>query len=103
MGAAGFGERVDAGSCCNPEGVLALMGKERAVFDVTALLLLAADANGCRKGVLPGMGFHLVVNQGDLADKRPIAHGLLVEARRSRGISSTLLSWREQRVYETAW
>ena len=103
MGAAGFGERVDSESCYNPEGVLALLGKERAVFDVAALLRLAADPYGCRKGVLPGMAFHLVVNQGDRADKRPIAHSLLVEARRTHGISSTLLSWRELRIYETAW
>jgi probable selenium-dependent hydroxylase accessory protein YqeC len=102
MGAGAFGQRVDGESCYNPGGVLAVLGVQSAVFDVAALSLLAGSAHGCRKGVLPGMAFHLVVNQGDLADKREIAHGLLAEARKS-GISSTLLSWREQRVYEAAW
>jgi probable selenium-dependent hydroxylase accessory protein YqeC len=102
MGAAAFGGQVDSERCYNPEGVLAVLGAQSAVFDVAALSLLAGSVNGCRKGVLPGMAFHLVVNQGDLADRRRIAHGLLVETRKS-GISSTLLSWKEQRVYETAW
>ncbi len=102
MGAAAFGEPVDSRSCCNPEGVLAVLGRQNAVFDAAALSLLAGSASGSRKGVLPGMAFHLVVNQGDLADKRQIAHGLLARVRES-GISATLLSWREQRIYETAW
>ncbi len=103
MGAAAFGERVGPQTCCNPEGILALLGREEAVLDASALSQLAASPMGCRKGVLRGMAFHLVVNQGDLADKRQIAHDLLEEARRSHGISGTLLSWREQRVYETNW
>ena len=103
MGASAFGERVDAACCYNPEGVLALLGRENAVFDVATLLLLARDPEGCRKGVLPGMAFHLVINQGDLADRRPLAHGLLEDAWASHGIPSTLLSFREQRVYEAAW
>jgi probable selenium-dependent hydroxylase accessory protein YqeC len=102
MGAAAFGEPVDSRSCCNPEGVLAVLGVRSGVFDAAALALLADSANGCRKGVLPGMSFHLVVNQGDLAERRQIAHELLSRLRESL-ISSTLLSWREQRVYETAW
>jgi probable selenium-dependent hydroxylase accessory protein YqeC len=103
MGATAFGEPVDARTCYNSEGVLALLGQEKAVFDVATLSLLAGSANGCRKGVLPGMAFHLVVNQGDLADRRQIAQGLLGEARKQHGIFSTLLSVREQRIYETAW
>jgi probable selenium-dependent hydroxylase accessory protein YqeC len=103
MGASAFGERVDSVSCYNPEGLLALLGRPDAVFDVATLLLLAGDPRGCRKGVLPGMAFHLVVNQGDLADRRPFAHGLLEVASASHAFASTLLSWREQRVYETAW
>jgi probable selenium-dependent hydroxylase accessory protein YqeC len=103
MGASAFDQGVESRCCYNPEGVLALVGKKVAVFDVPTLSLLAGDPGGCRKGVKRGMAFHLVVNQGDLADRRPTAHALLREARKTRGISATLLSWQEQRIYETAW
>jgi probable selenium-dependent hydroxylase accessory protein YqeC len=103
MGASAFDLSVDSRSCYNPEGVLALVGREKAVFDAATLALLAGDPQGCRKGVRRGMAFHLVVNQGDLEDKRPTANDLLADARRTHGISSTLLSWHEERIYETAW
>jgi len=101
MGASAFDESVDAERCYNPEGVIALLGQARVVFDVPALVALAADARGCRKGVLPGMDFHLIVNQGDLELKRETAWTLLRALSRAHGIAGTLLSWREERVYET--
>jgi probable selenium-dependent hydroxylase accessory protein YqeC len=103
MGASAFDEKVGSENCYNPEGVLALLGSEEAIFDVPTLLLLAGHPGGCRKGVLPGMGFRLIVTMGDLADKRQTASRLLREVRRLHGIPSTLLSLREQRIYETAW
>jgi probable selenium-dependent hydroxylase accessory protein YqeC len=102
MGASAFDEEVDAGRCYNPEGVLALLGQAHAVFDAPALALLAADARGCRKGVAPGMGFHIVVNQGDLEQKQAAARALLRELRRAHAIAGTLLSWWNERVYETS-
>ena len=102
MGASAFGETVDSEQCYNPEGVLALLGRRHAVFDTTALVLLAADAGGCRKGVVPGMGFHLIVNQGDLEEKRETAGAMLRALRRSHGIAGTLLSWKEEKVYESS-
>jgi probable selenium-dependent hydroxylase accessory protein YqeC len=101
MGARAFDERVDSERCFNPEGVLALLGQAHAVFDTPSLVALAADARGCRKGVLPGMGFHLIVNQGDLEDKRESARAMLRALRREHGIAGTLLSWTEEKVYET--
>ena len=103
MGALAFGEPVDRARCYNAEGVLALLGREEAILDAAALSLLAGHPMGCRKGVLPGMAFALVINHGDLAEKRPISRALMEEARRRYGISSTLLSWRERTVYDAAW
>jgi probable selenium-dependent hydroxylase accessory protein YqeC len=101
MGASAFDERIDAERCYNPEGVLALLGQAHAVFDAQALVSLAADERGCRKGVLQGMAFHLVVNQGDLGEKQATARTLLVDLVRAHGIAGTLLSWWKERVYET--
>jgi probable selenium-dependent hydroxylase accessory protein YqeC len=101
MGASAFGKAIDAACCYNSGGVLAILGQSEGVFDVPALLALAADARGCRKGVLPGMSFHLVVNQGDLAEKRPMAHELLSKLAAIHGISGTLLSWQQETVYES--
>ncbi len=102
MGASAFDESVDAERCYNPEGVMALLGSARGVLDAPALVLLAADARACRKGVLPGMDFHLIVNQGDLEQKRKTAGTFLRDLRRGHGIEGTLLSWWKERVYETA-
>jgi probable selenium-dependent hydroxylase accessory protein YqeC len=102
MGASAFDESVEAVRCYNAEGVLALLGQAHAVFDAPALLSLAADARGCRKGVLPGMGFHILVNQGDLEQKQATARALLQDLRRAHDIAGTLLSWWNERVYETS-
>jgi probable selenium-dependent hydroxylase accessory protein YqeC len=101
MGASAFGETVDSERCYNPEGVLALLGQTRAVFDTPALVMLAADAGGCRKGVMPGMGFHLIVNQGDLEQKRESARAMLRALGRGHRVAGTLLSWTEEKVYES--
>jgi predicted transcriptional regulator len=101
MGAGAFDEKVDSERCYNPDGVLALLGQAHAVFDVSALVMLAADARGCMKRVLPGMGFHLIVNQGDLEAKRETARTMLRALSRGHGIAGTLLSWTEEKVYET--
>lgn len=102
MGASAFGEKVDSERCYNPGGVLSLLGQADAVFDTPALVMLATDAQGCRKGVLPGMGFHLIVNQGDLEDKRESARTMLRTLNRGHGIAGTLLSWADEKVYETS-
>jgi len=101
MGASAFDEPVDSARCYNPEGVVALLGQSHVVFDTPALVMLAADAGGCRKGVMPGMGFHLIVNQGDLEEKRESARAMLRTLSRSHGIAGTLLSWTEEKVYES--
>jgi len=101
MGASAFDETVDSERCYNPEGVLALLGKGHYVFDTPSLVMLAADARGCMKGVLPSMGFHLIVNQGDLEDKRESARAMLRALSRGPGIAGTLLSWMEEKVYES--
>jgi probable selenium-dependent hydroxylase accessory protein YqeC len=99
MGASGFGETIDEAHCYNSAGALAVLGRAEGVFDARALARLAADPRGGRKGVLPGTEFHLVVNQGDLAEKRETALALLGLLAREHGISATLLSWREGTVY----
>ena len=101
MGASAFDETVDSERCYNPEGVLALLGRAHAVFDAPTLVTLAAHPAGCRKGVMPGMGFHLIVNQGDLEEKREPARAMLRALSRGQGIAGTLLSWTEEKVYES--
>jgi probable selenium-dependent hydroxylase accessory protein YqeC len=99
MGASAFDKPVDAESCYNPEGALALLGRTEGVFDAQSLVSLAVDPSACRKGVLPGMGYHLIVNQGDVDVKRATAFALLRQLEDVHGISGTLLSWREEKVY----
>jgi probable selenium-dependent hydroxylase accessory protein YqeC len=101
MGASAFEETIGAACCYNSEGVLALLGAAGGVFDVPTLLRLAVDARGCRKGVQPGMFYHLVVNQGDLAEKRNTAVRFIRELHDVHGITGTVLSWREEKIYET--
>ncbi len=103
IGARGFDEPVDADTCYNPEGILALLGKRRAILDTAALVALAGHPLGCRKGVREGMGFHLVVNQGDLEAKRATARALVEQCRSVHGIPATLVSWQEEKVYAAAW
>jgi probable selenium-dependent hydroxylase accessory protein YqeC len=100
MGARAFDEPVDAASCYNPEGILALLGKESAVLDAAALSTLALHPRGARKGVLPGMHFHLIVNQAELERKRATAMALARECGRAQGVSATLLSWQQEAVYD---
>ena len=99
MGASAFDEPIDAERCYNPEGALALLGRTKGVFDAQALVSLAVDPRGCRKGVLLGMGYHLIVNQGDIEVKRATASALLRQLEDVHGIAGTLLSWREEKVY----
>jgi len=99
MGASAFDEPIDAERCYNPEGALALLGRTEGVFDVPSLVSLAVDTRGCRKGVLLGMGYRLIVNQGDLDVKRATASALLRQLEDVHGIAGTLLSWQEEKVY----
>jgi probable selenium-dependent hydroxylase accessory protein YqeC len=100
MGASAFGEPVSAQTCCNPEGVLALLGAAEGRFDTPALALLATHPLGCRKGVPAGAAFHLVVNQGDIAGRRPAALELMAElGRRAGGTSAVVLSWEAGELY----
>lgn len=99
MGASAFDEPIDVERCYNPEGVLALLGRTEGVFDTRSLVSLAVDPRGCRKGVLLGTGYHLIVNQGDLDVKRATASALLRQLEDVHGIAGTLLSWREEKVY----
>ena len=99
MGASAFDKPVDAESCYNPEGALTLLGRTEGVFDAQSLVSLAVDPSGCRKGVLPGMGYHLIVNQGDIDEKRATASAVLRLLDDIHGIAGTLLSWQEEKVY----
>jgi probable selenium-dependent hydroxylase accessory protein YqeC len=100
MGARAFDEPVDAERCYNPEGVLAILGRDSAVLDAAALAALALHPLGSRKGVRQGMPFHLVVNQADLEEKRSTAMALARECRRANGITATVLSWHQGAVYD---
>ena len=101
MGASAFDEPVDERHCYNHESALALLGRTDALFEPEEIAALAAHQDGCRKGVLPGMRFLVLVNQGDLEGKRESARTMLRNLSLAHGISGTLLSWWKERVYET--
>ena len=50
---------------------------------------------------MPGMGFHVLLNQADLADKRAIGSDALQILLTTQGIRGSLLSLRQEAVYET--
>ena len=56
---------------------------------------------GCRKGVLPRMGFHVLLNQGDLEDKRETGRKALQGLASAHGISGSLVSLQQEVLYET--
>jgi len=101
MGAAGFGERVDQEHCYNHEAAAAILPPGTGVFDAAALAALAKHPAGCRKGVMPGMEFHVLLNQGDLESKKPISAQVFEILAGMPGIHVTLLSLEREVVYET--
>lgn len=100
MGASGFGEAIAEEHCYNHEAALRLLGRTGGSFDAPGLAVLAVHPEGLRKGVLPGMAFHVIINQADLSEKRTIAHEA-VSAIRAAGAGATLLSCQEERIYES--
>jgi probable selenium-dependent hydroxylase accessory protein YqeC len=101
LGASGFGEAITEDCCYNHEAAFALLGRDRGRFDATAVALIAAHPAGLRKGVLPGMSFHVIVSQADVAEKRDLAREA-VRAIRAGGAAASLVSWQEERIYEPA-
>ena len=73
MGASAFDEPMDEMHCYNFQKALALVGRTGSFFEPPEIACLAGDPEGCFKGVKPGMGFWLLVNQGDLEEKRATA------------------------------
>lgn len=99
MGASAFGEPIDEAHCYNHQGALArLAGK--AVFEPEAIAVLAADPGVCRKGVRPGVAFRLLVNQGDLVQKRASASRALRLARERFGVRGALVSFQKGELYD---
>ncbi len=99
MGASAFGEPIDEAHCYNHKKALALMGVSEGLFAPPAIAALSADPGGCRKGVLSGMMFRLLMNQGDLEQKRGIAVEALELARAEFGIRGALVSLQKGILY----
>ena len=99
MGASAFDEPVDERHCYNHEGALALLGRTGSFFEPEEIAALAAHQDGCRKGVLPGMRFLVLVNQGDLEDKRETAREALRLMKSRHGIDGVLASFQEGELY----
>jgi probable selenium-dependent hydroxylase accessory protein YqeC len=100
MGASGFAEAITEEHCYNHEAALRLLGRTGGSFEARSLAFLAVHPEGLRKGVLPGMAFHVIINQADIGEKRGIARETL-SAIRAAGAAATLLSWQEERIYES--
>ena len=101
LGASGFDEPIDEKHCYNHEAALDVLGKKSGTFDAVSIAALAAHPAGSRKGVLPGMEFHLLVNQGDLERKRQTGIEALRILRETHGIRGSLVSLQRGVVYET--
>lgn len=99
MGASGFGEAISEEWCYNHAAALTLLGRPAGVFDARSIARIALHPAGLRKGVLPGMGFRVIVTQADIDGKLDIARAA-VEAIGAGGAEATLLSWPEEGVYE---
>jgi len=102
MGASAVDEPVDARHCYNHEQALALLGRTGSFLEAEEIAALAAHHDGCRKGVLPGMAFRLVINQGDLASRRSTAEQGLRMAWARSGIEGALASFQEGELYGTS-
>ena len=101
MGASGFNEPIDEEHCYNHEATSGILAPGARRFDAACVAALASSPAGSRKGVMPGMGFHVLLNQADLADKRAIGRDALRILLTTQGIRGSLLSLRQEAVYET--
>jgi probable selenium-dependent hydroxylase accessory protein YqeC len=100
MGASGFGERIDEEHCYNHQAALDILPKGTPRFDAAALAAMAGHPACGRKGVEPGMRFHILMNQGDLAEKRSIGSHALEILATEKGIEGSLVSLQREAVYE---
>lgn len=101
MGASGFNEPIDEEHCYNHEAAFGILAPGARRFDAACVAALASSPTGSRKGVMPGMGYHVLLNQADLADKRAIGSDALRILLTTQGIRGSLLSLRQEAVYET--
>ncbi len=101
MGAGAFDEPVDERHCFRHQDALRLLGRTGSFLEAEEIAVLASHHDGSRKGVLPGMAFRFVINQGDLAEKRETAISALRLARERYGIDGALASFQEGELYET--
>ncbi|MGA2761840.1 MAG: selenium cofactor biosynthesis protein YqeC [Spirochaetia bacterium] len=101
LGASGFDEPIDEAHCYNHEAAFAILGSGERTFNAASIAALAAHPAGCRKGVLPRMGFHVLLNQGDLEDKRETGRKALQGLASAHGISGSLVSLQQEVLYET--
>jgi probable selenium-dependent hydroxylase accessory protein YqeC len=101
MGASGFDEPIDDEHCYNYQAAFDILANGSRRFDAASLATLAAHPAGCRKGVMPGMRYHVLLNQADLAFKRAIGSEVLGILTATQGIAGSLLSLQEEVVYET--
>jgi probable selenium-dependent hydroxylase accessory protein YqeC len=99
MGASAFGEPIDEAHCYNHGKVLALTGTAGATFEPSVIAALCSSPEGYRKGVRSGMGFKLLVNQGDLEQKRGLAVEALELAKAEYGCGGALVSLQKGVLY----
>jgi probable selenium-dependent hydroxylase accessory protein YqeC len=101
MGASAFDEPLDELHCYNHEQALALLGRTVSFLKAEEIALLASRDDGCRKGVLPGMTFRLVISQGDLVEKRPTAVDAMHIMKERCGVEAALVSFQKGELYGT--
>jgi molybdenum cofactor cytidylyltransferase len=108
MGASAFGEPVDEAHCYNHEGATSMLashggpahGRSHYRFGPDEIAFLAASRDGCRKGVLPGMDYRVLVNQADLEERRPIAREAVRLMSDRFGVEGHLISFLKGELYD---
>lgn len=99
MGALAIDEPIDEIHCYNHEKALLLARRSGGILDVEMLAAISGDPQGSAKGVLSGMGFHLLINQGDVERKRPLAMAVMRRAHELYGVSGAVVSMQKGELY----
>jgi probable selenium-dependent hydroxylase accessory protein YqeC len=99
MGASALDQPIDEAHCYNHEKALELLGRTSGLFEAPIIASLSADPDGSRKGVLPGMAYRLLINQGDLEQRRASAMEALRIAGKLYGVEGALVSFQKEELY----
>ena len=101
MGAAAFDEPIDEIHCYNHVKALEVVRGTRRSFGPAEIARLAADPEGELQGGAVRNDIPLLVNQGDMEQKRKAAREALALAKEKYGIRGAIVSFQKGEMYDT--